>query len=64
MFEKCLISNAIKEAHIRGYCLNVVRKFLAIYYGVNIDESTLSRRYWRMYLSGKLKVIKRINQNK
>jgi hypothetical protein len=58
MFEKCIIKQVIKECHTRGYPLMTMQRYLRVRYSLNIERKALSNRFWRMYMSGQLPILK------
>lgn len=54
MFKKSIIKEVMKYAHKRNKSLNVVQRYLSIYYNIDASMNVLNKRFVWMKLSNQL----------
>lgn len=54
MFKKSIIKEVLKYAHKKNKSLNVVQRYLSIYYNIHASMNVLNKRKLWMKISNKL----------
>lgn len=54
MFKKCIIKSVLIEAHTRQISLDVVQRFLSIFYSINTSMFVLRKRMTMMKIMNQL----------
>lgn len=57
MFKKCIIDQVIIEGSLRGKSLEVVQRYLSMFYGIKAPNNVLKKRKRYLWLSGKVRQV-------
>tara|TARA_B110000977_G_C11036721_1_gene477331 strand:+ start:1237 stop:1464 length:228 start_codon:yes stop_codon:yes gene_type:complete len=57
MFRKCIIDQVIIEGSLRGKSLEVIQRYLSIFYSLRASNNVLKKRKRYLWLSGKVRKV-------